>query len=191
MRQSCRSERAASRGMGLTRRSLLLLAATTVGLGLVPMSQASAAPVVTFSISGTATATCPATDFGGCLPGTTTTTALSGTVTNCVGTSCPTTDGVLSASYGFVRYPPNPCKASKLSGSLTLEFPTDPVYPPNPWTVLLSGHVRDSKSVVLTGTVPPDTGFPPTPVKVTVITAFPPNPCAPNAGSFTGTIAIG
>jgi hypothetical protein len=161
---------------------------------LLPIGQATASSnVAAFSISGTATSTCTSTsvDLNTCNLGSTTTTDAIGMTGTCTGT-CPTTQGTVEIQYGFVRYPPNPCHTNKLTGTLTLAFPTDPTHPPPPVVVNLSGHVIDSHSVTLTGTLSSSFGlYPPAPIRVTVATAYPPNPCRTGAGTFSGLIAIG
>jgi hypothetical protein len=177
------------------RRFFVLLASTTLLVAcFLPIGEATAASsVAAFRISGTATSTCTSTsgDLNLCDFGATTTTDAIGATGTCTGT-CPTTQGTVEIQYGFVKFPPNPCHANKLTGTLTLTFPTDPTYPPNPWFVNLTGHVIDSHSVTLTGTPSSSFGlYPPVPMRVTVATAFPPSPCRTGTGSFTGLIAIG
>jgi hypothetical protein len=152
---------------------------------------AAATPVASFRVSGTATAAC-ATSGDFCLLGSTTTSDYNGTTGTCTGTNCPSTVGTIDLTFGFVKFPPNPCHTNKVTGTLTLEYPADPIFPPQPMRVSVSGHLRDDHSVVLTGTVPTDAPFyPPVPMRVIVSPSFPPNPCTPNTGTFNGSITIG
>jgi hypothetical protein len=173
--------------------------AVRLGVGIAVVATMLAAGAATASATtnrltytsyvGTYTATCT-TDV--CGPGAPTITSLDGVASGCVGDLCATVPSSASAAvvFDYVGHPPSPCNANKVAGSLTLT-PTDPKYPPDPIIVGLTGHLLDSKSVVLTGDIPPDTVYPPQPIKVAVTPTFPPSPCVTGTGTFTGTIAIG
>jgi hypothetical protein len=179
----------------MRRRVLVLLAACALAaLGVLRVAGPAAAaspPTITYSYSGTATATCTL-DVGGCLPGTTTHTTLTGLAGECVGDGCATVPSSATAevAYDFVALPPNPCKAREVAGALTLT-PTDPAYPPGPVIVNLSGRLHGHNAVILAGTIPPDTAYPPDPIRIAVTISHPPNPCTPSAGTFSGVLSVG
>jgi hypothetical protein len=163
-------------------------------LVVLPVAGAAAAAAfapATYSYSGTSTATCTL-DVGGCLPGTTTHTTLAGLASGCAGDGCAKVPSSATAdvSYDFVTLPPNPCKAREVAGTLTLT-PTDPAFPPGPIIVSLNGRLHGHEGVALAGTIPSGTAYPPDPIRIAVTTSFPPNPCTPNAGTFSGALTVG
>jgi hypothetical protein len=173
-------------------RFIIVSTAMLVGTLVAGNAAVAASRVASITISGTAVTTCASYDeFGGCLPGTSTTSTFTGTTGTCTGT-CATTAGTIDIALQFVKYPPSPwCQANKVAGTLTLAYPNDPAFPPQPMFVSVSGHLRDDHSIVLTGDLPPNELFPPAPMKVILSPTVPPSPCTPNTGTFTGAIAIG
>jgi hypothetical protein len=169
--------------------ALCLPASLAVLAGAHPAAATSVR--IAYDYSGTVTGTCTL-DVGGCLPGSTTVTALTGLADSCVGGDCGSVPSSATAdvSLDYVAHPPNPCKARELAGTLTLT-PTDPDFPPDPIIVSLSGRRHGHDAFALSGTVPSATAYPPGPIRIVITTSFPPNPCTPNTGIFAGALVIG
>jgi hypothetical protein len=160
-----------------------LTASALLALALLapPVSAAPGTPV--YSASGTYTPTCN-TDvcFGGV-----NTYDYSGTATCTQNCAAAPSSGTLQTTFNATRfYPPNPfrCVPKTVTGSFTFT-PTDANFPPNPFFASLSGHSRDRKAIVASGTLTSGAFAGGT---VSVLVGFPPNPC--NPGTFTGTVTF-
>jgi len=169
-----------------------LVASIAVMAGIALAGDASAATNDAFlKVSGIASTACTSYDgFGGCVPGTSTTSTFSGITGSCSGI-CPSTTGTVNIDFKFVKFPPNPCQTNKVVGTLTLAYPNDPEFAQQSILVDLTGHLRDDHAVVLSGTYPPNPWYPPGPIKVLLSLTFSPNPCTPDTGTFTGSITLG
>jgi hypothetical protein len=167
------------------RKHLLAAATATALLALALLApSASAAPgTPVYSASGTYAPTCN-TDvcFGGV-----NTYDYSGTATCSQNCANAPSSGTLQTTFHATRFfPPEPirCVPKTVTGSFTFT-PTDPNFPPQPIFASLSGHSRDRKALVASGTL---TSGAFSGGEVSVLYSFPPSPC--NPGSFTGAVTF-
>jgi hypothetical protein len=159
-----------------------LTASALLALALLAPTASAAAGTPVYDASGTYAPSC---NTDACLGGVNTY-DYSGTascVQNCTGAPASGTLSThLSAAGRF--FPPSSCVPKRVSGNFTFT-PTDPLYPPTPWFAALTGHSRDRKAFVASGTLTSGAFAGGT---VSVLVGFPPNPC--NPGAFTGAVTF-
>jgi hypothetical protein len=172
--------------------TLVLLAAALAILAAPPRATSGAvSPAATYDVSGTATVNpaapvdnplCGISDVFGCRM------SAQGTVTTASAPPGAPASGTFTLALSQINtFPPNPCRAKSVSGTLRVSW-TDG----RTTSATLSGRFHDSTPVLyLSGsTDASSTAYPPAPIRG-VLVNFPPSPCVAATNSITGTITFG
>jgi hypothetical protein len=172
--------------------TLGLLTAVLAILAAAPKAtSAAASQAVTYDVSGTATINpaapidnplCGISDVFGCRM------SAQGTVSNASAPAGAPTSGTFTLALSQINtFPPNPCRAKTVSGTLRVDW-TDG----RTTTASLSGRFHDTKPILyVSGTTDAgSTAYPPSPIRGGLVN-FPPSPCDAATNSITGTITFG